>query len=106
MSKTVRRKNADFKKSFLFSDSDLDSNGLVDGLLREWAMGLTLDKANKKASALFHSCKGPKFKFVAGKGYRQEYRAKSKQQLREQLNNHSDYDSISIDRLCSDWKYW
>lgn len=108
MSKTIRRKNVsqEIKKSFLYDKSYLDENGLIKEFFNHEVAGLTLEKANEKMSAWFHSCTGPRLKCVHGKGYRQEYRAKSKQQLREQLNRMEDYDSVQIDKLCNDWKYW
>lgn len=91
---------------YLLNKEDLDSNGLVKLWYRNKFAGLPLAEANKKISAWFHSCKGPDMKFCPGKGYRQEYRAKSKQQMRNQLIKMDDYEGIQIDELCYDWKYW
>jgi hypothetical protein len=108
MSRTVRRKNADksFKKLFTFDQRDVDENGVIGKYNRSKYIGLTLEEANIKAKALFHSCKGPTMNWTAGKGYRQEYRAKSKQQLREQLIVSDTFEDIQIDKLCNDWRYW
>lgn len=90
---------------YLLNKEDLDSNGLVKLWYRNKFEGLPLAEANKKISAWFHSCTGPAGRYCPGKGYRQEYRAKSKQQMRNQLIKMDDYEGIQIDELCCDWKY-
>jgi len=108
MSKTIRRKNEmnNFGKLFMFSEQDLDENGKIQYHWDKAYVGLTLEEANQKRKQWFHSCKGPRFEYCPGKAYRQEYRAKSKQQLREQLNNFDDYEAVAIDPICNDWRYW
>lgn len=108
MSRTIRRKNEknNFGKLFLLNEKDLDENGLVEWHWNKAMVGLTLEAANKKRMQWFHSCSGPRFDYCPGKAYRQEYRAKSKQQLREQLNVLDDYEAVAIDKLCNDWRYW
>jgi hypothetical protein len=108
MSKTIRRKNemTNFGKLFMFSERDLDENGLIEYHWDKAYVGLTLEEANIKRKQWFHSCNGPRFDYCPGKAYRQEYRAKSKQQLREQLNTLDDYEAVAIDKLCNDWRFW
>lgn len=110
MSRTIRRKNDkskyNFVKTFLFDEKDLDENGLINWHWNKGFIGLTLEQANKKKTQWFHSCSGPRFDYCPGKEYRQEYRAKSKQQLREQLNTLDDYEAVAIDKLCNDWRFW
>lgn len=107
MSRTIRRKNSIHDKQlYLLTKEDVDSNGLIKSWYRNKFVGLTLEEANKKISVWFHSCTGPAGKYCPGKGYRQEYRTKSKQQLKNQLIHLDDYEGIQIDKLCNDWRYW
>lgn len=106
MSRTIRRKKNNFVNLFLLSERDLNEHGRVEGHWDKALAGLTLEEANKKKMQWFHSCSGPSFDYCPGKAYRQEYRAKSKQQLREQLNVLDDYEAVAIDKICNDWRYW
>lgn len=106
MSRTIRRKNAYNKSVFLFDNTDVDENGKIDWDWRTGYKGLSLKEANVKVTAWYHTCKGPNWQYTPGKGYRQDYRAKSKQQLREQLIRLDDYEGIAIDKHCNDWSYW
>lgn len=105
MSRTVRRKNGYNKSSYLFNKDDVDENGNIQWGWKRFN-GLPLKEANVKAEAWYHTCKGPKWQYNPGKEYRQDYRAKSKQQLREQLICLDDYEGIAIDKHCNDWSYW
>ena len=105
MSRTVRRKNAYNKSSFLYSEKDTDENGIINWSWRRNRVGLTLKEANIKESALYHTLKNRGW-HVQPDGYNRDYRAKSKNQLRSQLINSDDYESISIDSHCNNWYYW
>lgn len=107
MSRTIRRKNSYDKSWFQFKDDDAYENGVLkdNGRLRKIETPLTLRQGNTLINAWFHSCGGPVLNWTPGRGYRQAYRAVSKQQLRDQMKN-NDYDEIAIDKHCNDWSWW
>lgn len=65
---------------------------------------MNIKVANEKKHAWFHSDCFCSFR-SPGKDYRKAYRAKSSMQLRNQILK-NDYENISIDKHCDEWKWW
>lgn len=100
MSRTIRRKNTYTIKHYIFNNSDLDENNVVDVFYPKKFNGFSLEEANVKSKAYYHACKGRSWQFTPGKDYRQLYRAKSNHQLRVQILRGEDYEGTSVLKRC------
>lgn len=103
MSRTIRRKQFS-SKPFLFNNDYLDENGFITGRHNGRFHTMHINVANDKINAWYHSDAFCPYR-SPGRGYRQTYRAKSSQQLRNQLNL-DDYEGICIDEHCDGWRWW
>jgi len=102
MSRTIRRKNFS-STPFLFDSWWADENYIINGDNGRFD-GMSIKVANEKKHAWFHSDCFCSFR-SPGKDYRKTYRAKSSMQLRNQILK-NDYENISIDKHCDEWKWW